>query len=743
MKNLLKDDDAVSELIGAILLLAIAVIFLGLVQTYQVPEWNRKVESDHLVEVYDDFLKLKTNIEDSVVNDFPKATVIHMGASYPSRVVFRNPTQSSAGELSLKNDRWIRVDYTTQTSTTMFDEDYETPGNVVLVSYNGVNGSTQHSSPTNVSVGTTAYNGTYALTISGNDWQEQAFTPFTLTANTTMSVWIRGDTEAEIQAIGVAYGTGSSRHSLLYRLWGTQENLTDTNWINSPYQDMYSIDSNWHQYEFPIGADWNSKWGSYESVDRIVYIQDNDAAPSTGRIYFDDLTIKNVIESNVSFNYTTSTISFSPNYFYFHNSPTLVYEHGLSIQNYSWDNYSYTEMPQSMVSGDGVNIIWTNATESTFGSPDPRTLVAKYIEGTSTSVEATNLSLTIYTSYPELWNNSLSHVENITFSIDGNNVTVNYTSNLAVDILVKGSEISFSRGTSSTATVTPTPTPTPGPDTTPPASVTGLSNNTYAQTYINWVWTNPNDSDFSHVMVYIDSVWKTNTSSPSYNASGFSASESHTISTRTVDATGNINGTPVSHTATTAPEPPTTRTYDATDGRSYFRAYGTYSDNWNDLNGEGGTLATLPSECDTEVSDVAADAYTRLSYSDATGGDSDSNRYINPDESGGDESTMIIHFWIDESVSSIDELSFTWEGYGDGSHTLRLYVFNYDTNNWDGGETGYKDSDSGNADFLLEWSATSGIDSYINGNDQLAFLILDASASENSFHDYAKLEVSA
>ncbi|MDY6959676.1 MAG: hypothetical protein SVK08_11025, partial [Halobacteriota archaeon] len=284
------------------------------------------------------------------------------------------------------------------------------------------------------------------------------------------------------------------------------------------------------------------------------------------------------------------------------------------------------------------------------------------------------------------------------------------------------------------------------PDTTPPASVTGLVNNSYAETYINWIWTNPNDSDFSHVMIYVDSVFKTNTSSQSYNATGFGAGESHTISTKTVDTSGNINSTWVEHSATTSTPQQTTTTYDATDGRSYFKAYGTYSDNWNDLNGgSGGTEATLPSECDTEIDDVSGmpNAYTRLAYSDATGGDSDSNRYINPDKGSGDESTLLIHIWVDETVSEIDQLSFTWEGYGDSAHTLRLYVFNYDDNDWDGGQNGYKDSDSGNADFTLEWSTTTGIDSYINANNQLAFMILDVSASQDSFHDYAKLEVTS
>ena len=92
------------------------------------------------------------------------------------------------------------------------------------------------------------------------------------------------------------------------------------------------------------------------------------------------------------------------------------------------------------------------------------------------------------------------------------------------------------------------------PDTTPPASITGLANSTYAQTYINWTWTNPGDGDFNHTMVYINGSWEENVSTPLnyYNATGLSPSTNNTISTHTVDTSGNINQTWVNHTARTA-----------------------------------------------------------------------------------------------------------------------------------------------------------------------------------------------
>ncbi|WP_214045703.1 lamin tail domain-containing protein, partial [Methanomethylovorans sp.] len=57
-------------------------------------------------------------------------------------------------------------------------------------------------------------------------------------------------------------------------------------------------------------------------------------------------------------------------------------------------------------------------------------------------------------------------------------------------------------------------------DTTPPASVTDLRETATGTNWIHWEWTNPADADFSHVMVYLDNVFVTNTSNGSYYATG-------------------------------------------------------------------------------------------------------------------------------------------------------------------------------------------------------------------------------
>jgi parallel beta-helix repeat protein len=111
----------------------------------------------------------------------------------------------------------------------------------------------------------------------------------------------------------------------------------------------------------------------------------------------------------------------------------------------------------------------------------------------------------------------------------------------------------------------------PPPDLTPPASITNLQNIT-GQTWINWTWDNPTDPDFNHTMVYLDGIWKTNTSGPFYHATGLTSNTSYEIGTRTVDQVGNINTTWVNQTAKTSEsEPPRTWYVDDDDGANFTK----------------------------------------------------------------------------------------------------------------------------------------------------------------------------
>ncbi len=61
--------------------------------------------------------------------------------------------------------------------------------------------------------------------------------------------------------------------------------------------------------------------------------------------------------------------------------------------------------------------------------------------------------------------------------------------------------------------------------------------------WINWTWDNPEDEDFSHVMIFIDGKFKTNVTKPNsyYNLTRLASEKQYTISTLSVDLSKNIN----------------------------------------------------------------------------------------------------------------------------------------------------------------------------------------------------------
>jgi len=92
-------------------------------------------------------------------------------------------------------------------------------------------------------------------------------------------------------------------------------------------------------------------------------------------------------------------------------------------------------------------------------------------------------------------------------------------------------------------------------DTTPPASITNLHLFLAGTSFLDWVWNNPNDSDFSLAIVYINGINVENTSNNYYNAQGLQSSTSYNITINTEDFSGNVNYTNVSDTETTLSNP--------------------------------------------------------------------------------------------------------------------------------------------------------------------------------------------
>jgi outer membrane protein assembly factor BamB len=101
--SLFRDERGVSAVIGAILVLMIAAAVFGTVQVYNVPDWNKDVEYEHLDRVYDDMMTLKSDIEDVAISREPKSSNIHMGVRYPDRMFLANPGAGVAGSLTSDN----------------------------------------------------------------------------------------------------------------------------------------------------------------------------------------------------------------------------------------------------------------------------------------------------------------------------------------------------------------------------------------------------------------------------------------------------------------------------------------------------------------------------------------------------------------------------------------------------------------------------------------------------------------
>ncbi|NPE29634.1 S-layer protein [Methanococcoides sp. SA1] len=87
----------------------------------------------------------------------------------------------------------------------------------------------------------------------------------------------------------------------------------------------------------------------------------------------------------------------------------------------------------------------------------------------------------------------------------------------------------------------------------PPAGVTGLNESSVTDTQIEWVWTDPIDSDLDHVEIWLNSSFIENVSAgiESYTNSSLSPGTTYTITTYTVDDSDNRNSTPISDDATT------------------------------------------------------------------------------------------------------------------------------------------------------------------------------------------------
>ncbi|ATU08081.1 lectin like domain-containing protein [Methanohalophilus portucalensis] len=84
----------------------------------------------------------------------------------------------------------------------------------------------------------------------------------------------------------------------------------------------------------------------------------------------------------------------------------------------------------------------------------------------------------------------------------------------------------------------------------PPSKVSNLHATT-GPSWINWTWSNPEDTDFNHTEIYIDGSLMSTTSDTHYNLTGLLDGTNHSIGLKTVDTDGYVNSTWVNNTSQT------------------------------------------------------------------------------------------------------------------------------------------------------------------------------------------------
>lgn len=82
-------------------------------------------------------------------------------------------------------------------------------------------------------------------------------------------------------------------------------------------------------------------------------------------------------------------------------------------------------------------------------------------------------------------------------------------------------------------------------------SITDLKVTSAGASWLNWSWVNPDDQNFSHVMVYMNSTFATNTSESYYNVTQLAEGIAYNISICTADMYGNISAAWANDSATT------------------------------------------------------------------------------------------------------------------------------------------------------------------------------------------------
>lgn len=111
-RKFLRDERAVSPIIGFMFVLVIVISVMSFMQVRHVPVWNQEVEYKHVNAEYDEMTVLGSDITNVFNYQVPKMSALHLGVQYPKRGIFYNPTDALIGTLTVKPEHNITVEYT-------------------------------------------------------------------------------------------------------------------------------------------------------------------------------------------------------------------------------------------------------------------------------------------------------------------------------------------------------------------------------------------------------------------------------------------------------------------------------------------------------------------------------------------------------------------------------------------------------------------------------------------------------
>ena len=117
-----ENENAVSPILGAILMLAIGVTVLTTVQLNFVPVWNTQEELNHIQKMSDDFKELKSGIDSAVQSGTTLSLPVNMGFKYSLKMLVINPKESAFAYLEIKENTWAEVRYNEMFPEGMTDE---------------------------------------------------------------------------------------------------------------------------------------------------------------------------------------------------------------------------------------------------------------------------------------------------------------------------------------------------------------------------------------------------------------------------------------------------------------------------------------------------------------------------------------------------------------------------------------------------------------------------------------------